>query len=524
MGSFAVYHKNKRDYNLGETNYGAGKIFHIYRPLILDDSGNKTWGEMSYENGKLKVVVPQDFLDKAVYPVTVDPTFGYTSAGASTNDFGGNVLYAKANSTPASNGTLTSMSIYGKINTGIPNFNPALYSNSSNAPSTRLAFVDSGGTNYGSSSSWITTNINYSGITSGAQYWLGFKSGAVGPLVNYDSGGTGTLHYGSGASWNTTADDIGNEIEYILYATYTASSSPTIPTLLQNISYSYDANGNIIQVSDSSDTGVAKTVVYTYDDLNRLLVASTTSATSTPYRYEWVYDILGNITSFNNGNATTTYKYEGNTGSLYANPHAVTSIVITSKGGGGISTSTPAFVQSKKDTINSSVTFTNSVSNGNLVVVGLTSYNESLVANAITDNKGNTYTRVMEVVNHNTDDHGAIYYAKNVIGGPSFTVNSSVGGTLTIHEYSGVSIYSPLDKFASSTGSSSVPSSGNVSTLIDNELYFGLAWNQSDGASWNAGSGYTLRETETNNVTLEKNSNRRWCYNSSKYNFCILYY
>ena len=30
----------------------------------------------SYENGILSVIVPQDFLDTAVYPVRVDPTFG----------------------------------------------------------------------------------------------------------------------------------------------------------------------------------------------------------------------------------------------------------------------------------------------------------------------------------------------------------------------------------------------------------------------------------------------------------------
>jgi len=78
IGSYAVYHSSKRD-----NKYKTGKAFHIYRPKIIDDVGNEIWGKLNVDedNGKLTVTIPQSFLDSAVYPVSVDPTFGFDSIG-----------------------------------------------------------------------------------------------------------------------------------------------------------------------------------------------------------------------------------------------------------------------------------------------------------------------------------------------------------------------------------------------------------------------------------------------------------
>ena len=83
VGSYAVYHKTKANHRVGSTNYATGKAYHIFRPKAIDASGVETWAELLYLNGVLIVTVPQQFLDSAVYPVTIDPTFGYTSLGAS---------------------------------------------------------------------------------------------------------------------------------------------------------------------------------------------------------------------------------------------------------------------------------------------------------------------------------------------------------------------------------------------------------------------------------------------------------
>jgi RHS repeat-associated protein len=93
----------------------------------------------------------------------------------------------------------------------------------------------------------------------------------------------------------------------------------------QDISYTYDALGNITQINDQSATGAGKVVNYGYDDLSRMLTASTTAASSSPYAYTYAYNALGNITNGPLG----AYSYTGNTGSSYANPHAVTTIGTT---------------------------------------------------------------------------------------------------------------------------------------------------------------------------------------------------
>ena len=93
VGSYAVYHATKSGHVIGQTNYATGKAFHIYRPLARDSAGNTTWCDLSIDEAKglLTVTVPQEFLDKAVYPVTVDPTFGYTTIGASYVSFGSQI-------------------------------------------------------------------------------------------------------------------------------------------------------------------------------------------------------------------------------------------------------------------------------------------------------------------------------------------------------------------------------------------------------------------------------------------------
>lgn len=97
----------------------------------------------------------------------------------------------------------------------------------------------------------------------------------------------------------------------------------TIPvaTDFQDINYTYDANGNITQIVDSSDTNASKTVAYTYDDLNRMLTATATGVASgqSTYTHTYAYNAIGNMTSGPLG----TYTYSG---SGYYNPHAVTSI------------------------------------------------------------------------------------------------------------------------------------------------------------------------------------------------------
>src|SRR3990167_5173644 len=81
IGSYAVYHKTKANHRVGSINYATGKAFHIYRPKAIDANGVEEWAILNYQGGILSVEVPQKFLDDAIYPIRVDPTFGNTNAG-----------------------------------------------------------------------------------------------------------------------------------------------------------------------------------------------------------------------------------------------------------------------------------------------------------------------------------------------------------------------------------------------------------------------------------------------------------
>ncbi len=70
VGSYAVYD-------------GPYKKFHVYRPLVWDAKGNEVWGTLYINRGILSVSIDKIWLDKAVYPVTIDPTIGKTDIGGS---------------------------------------------------------------------------------------------------------------------------------------------------------------------------------------------------------------------------------------------------------------------------------------------------------------------------------------------------------------------------------------------------------------------------------------------------------
>lgn len=104
-------------------DYATGKVMHIYRPQVwsLSDPDNKLWAELSYSDAQstLCVTAPQEFIENAEYPVRIDPTFGYTSAGASGQQIAYNEIDEYYVSTRIGNehttvetGTLNSVSAY----------------------------------------------------------------------------------------------------------------------------------------------------------------------------------------------------------------------------------------------------------------------------------------------------------------------------------------------------------------------------------------------------------------------------
>ena len=112
VGSYAVYHKTLSHHKTGGTNYGTGKMTHIYYPYIWEvgKEDQKIRAEdFTYNEGQLCVIAPQDFLDNADYTngVRIDPTLGVTDRGASTAAQPGQDFYA-ATVTATEDGEVTS--------------------------------------------------------------------------------------------------------------------------------------------------------------------------------------------------------------------------------------------------------------------------------------------------------------------------------------------------------------------------------------------------------------------------------
>lgn len=234
VGSYAVYHKT-----LKNNQYQTGKLMHIPRPQVweVNNKDNTTvWAELSYSEPNLCVTVDQTYLDNATYPVRVDPTFGYTSVGASTAAFTASDRGESSHSTAApENGTLSSVSAYLKLNsTGSQGMIGAVWNVNGTSPD----LVDNGSETLVTSTTgaWYTSSSFTGSIISGNNYHIGFISDYSGSQIVsyvYDTGTTEFRISQNVSSYPTVPDPAsgGNSSRVIsAYATYTATGEATTTT------------------------------------------------------------------------------------------------------------------------------------------------------------------------------------------------------------------------------------------------------------------------------------------------------
>ncbi len=167
VGSYALY---------GE----RGKLFHLYRPHIVDAAGNACWGALEPDLQKelVTVVVPHEFLERAVYPVRVDPTIGYTSVGATVLNasvyYGGPPSRFLQRVAPEAGVQITKGWIYGQLSATSARLYYAIYDNdagdSNDGPLTALAF--SSGYANNTSAQWHEFDLAYN-PTEEDDVWIG---------------------------------------------------------------------------------------------------------------------------------------------------------------------------------------------------------------------------------------------------------------------------------------------------------------------------------------------------------------
>ena len=131
---------------------------------------------------------------------------------------------------------------------------------------------------------------------------------------------------------------------------------------------------------------------------------------------------------------------------------------------------------------------------GNLNVVAVMWGDTTASVSSVTDSKNNVYALAVGPT-QTTGVTQSIYYAKNIVAGSNtVTVTFSQAASwpnVNVLEYSGLSTTSPLDVFATASGSGTAANSGAATTTSANELIFGTG--STTNAATAAGSGFSNR-------------------------------
>jgi hypothetical protein len=146
-GSYAVYAKET------PAGCGTGKLCHIRRPLVIDNRGRRVWGGLSVTGNTLGITIPEAWLAGASYPVVVDPAIGTAAVGSYTTweQDGEQVPLTNELSIPV-NRFLVNETVNGVCTAYVYAYSreepesagyPVLYSDSNNAPLTRLSSQES---------------------------------------------------------------------------------------------------------------------------------------------------------------------------------------------------------------------------------------------------------------------------------------------------------------------------------------------------------------------------------------------
>jgi hypothetical protein len=230
IGSYAVYASEQKINYGGGKEYKCGKIGHIYRPKIIDSAGTEVWGELHIEGGILSVAIPQEFLDKAVYPIrhSAGLTFGYKTAGTSLSSVGTYGPYRGLFTSREIDETGYSISAYlgnQAVTESLAKY--AIYSGNNtivNGLTTTVSLPAGGNYNLNlDKRAWRTANFTTAPtITANTSYYLAMAVNAE-VFGHYDNLGTGTHAYDTTAwasLWPVWSDDVSGTRTYSIYVTH----------------------------------------------------------------------------------------------------------------------------------------------------------------------------------------------------------------------------------------------------------------------------------------------------------------
>lgn len=220
-GSISAYHTTKTNMHRTKADaekYKCGKALHIYRPKITDAVGKWVWGDLTLDeqSNTLTITINQTWLDDAIYPVNIDPNFGYEDKGASSYE---TWEFCGTRATAPATGTVTSISMYLKVKSGGTNcdVNFGYYENGD-----VVADHVAHGTkeNPGNIDDWKTIAVS-GAITQDAIYWIIGQQEIAGYYYEYEDSET---DWKQAYDASFTFDDWGDDPDVAFYYANTRTS------------------------------------------------------------------------------------------------------------------------------------------------------------------------------------------------------------------------------------------------------------------------------------------------------------
>lgn len=222
VGSYACYHSSKRD-----NEYMTGKAFTILRPEVIDSKGNKVWCNLNLTNDRLNISCPSSYLLNAVYPIKIDPTFGYTTAGLTLFKTNSYALTFKANYgryQAVSGAQVTQLNLYCNGSIAVKG---AIYNitQATNIPYMQLGGVSDAMT-CPASPSWVSDS-HIVNLVAGENYTIAVGDSTGYTYFWYDTGDLVLSRDAGTALDNPWVDGSTKDYLISMYANYTTGGAPS---------------------------------------------------------------------------------------------------------------------------------------------------------------------------------------------------------------------------------------------------------------------------------------------------------
>lgn len=220
-GSYAVYHSSKR-----WNEYKTGKAFHIYRPKAYDSAGDTVWLDLSIDTvaSTMTIAGKREWFRNAIYPVTVDPYFGYQSSGSTSSGLP-NWPCARGNGNPADQYTASTGdvvdSIYFFAGDNKDDAYFGVYTTTGDVPNTRVDTT--GGVELPATDAWNVLSCNIA-LSDGVEYTLVFRADQ--DITTYLDVLLSGMFGDNGTGFPATfSNDFTQNYRVSLYAKYTAGGA-----------------------------------------------------------------------------------------------------------------------------------------------------------------------------------------------------------------------------------------------------------------------------------------------------------